>query len=110
MNRVLIALIGFLLSTFSLAAQSQAQQASSDQAPSSTIRSSAQEVVLDMVFRDKKGKTVRDIRPEEIHVSEEGVEQKVTSFQLLEGNTVRSLGLTKSSIAETGPTPLDPTR
>jgi VWFA-related protein len=43
-------------------------------------------VVLDMVFRDKKGKTIRDIRPEEVHISEDGVDQKLTSFQLVEGN------------------------
>src|SRR5215467_537109 len=50
-----------------------------------TVRATGQEVVLDMVFRDKKGKTIRDIRPEEIHVSEDGVEQKLTAFRLVQG-------------------------
>lgn len=110
MNRVFVALIGFLLCAFTLSAQGQTQQDSSDQAPSSTIRSNAQEVVLDMVFRDRKGKTIRDIRPEEIHVSEDGVEQKLTSFRLLEGKTVRSLDTNKTSASDTGPIPLDPMR
>jgi hypothetical protein len=29
-----------------------------------TVKSSTQEVVLDMVFRDKKGKPVTDVKPE----------------------------------------------
>ena len=39
-----------------------------------------------MVFRDKKGKTIRDVRQEEIHILEDGVEQNLTSFRLIEGN------------------------
>ena len=76
MKRVLIPLAGFLLCVFSLAVRGQSQQGSSDQIASSTISSTSQEVVLDMVFRDRKGKTIRDLRPEEIRVSEDGVDQK----------------------------------
>ena len=39
-----------------------------------------------MVFRDKKGKTIRDVRPEEVHILEDGVEQNLTSFRLIEGH------------------------
>ena len=84
MNRLSILLAVILLSAFSLAAQQPPQQNTSNQAPA-TVRSTANEVVLDMVFRDKKGKTIHDLRPEEIHVLEDGVEQKVTSFHLVEG-------------------------
>jgi len=62
-----------------------------------------------MVFRDKKGRTMRDIRPEEIHVSEDGVEQKMTSFRVVEGKTAESLSALKSS-AESGSLSLDPMR
>jgi len=88
MKRLFAPFTVLLLAAFSLAAQSQPQQASSDQAPS-TIRSTAQEVLLDLVFRDKKGRTIRDVRPEEIHVLEDGVEQNLTSFRLVEGNTTK---------------------
>jgi len=77
MNRLFVFLTAFLLSASSLEAQGQSQQDTSGQATPPTVRSTAQEVVLDMVFRDKKGRTIRDIRPEEIHVSEDGVEQKL---------------------------------
>jgi VWFA-related protein len=56
-----------------------------------------------MVFRDKKGKTIRDIKPEEIHISEDGVEQKINSLRLVEGTAP------VSAITETS-TSLDPMR
>ncbi len=86
MNRLFVLLAGILLGACNcIWGQSPTPQ--QEAAPAATtIRSNAQEVVLDMVFRDKKGKTVRDIRPEEIHISEDGVDQKVTSFRLVEGN------------------------
>ena len=109
MKRQIVSLATFLLSACSLAAQGQPQQNTSGQATSPTLRSTTQEVVLDMVFRDKKGKTIRDIRPEEIHVYEDGVEQKVTSFRIVEGKAVEaSSGIPKS--ANTTAPVLDPMR
>lgn len=84
MKRASLALTAFLLGATGLAAQ-QPPQSSSGQAAAPAVRSTSQEVVLDMVFRDKKGRTIHDIKPEEIHVSEDGVEQKLTSFRAVEG-------------------------
>src|SRR6266436_8316553 len=109
MNRMFVLLTAFLLSASSLAAQGQSQQDTSGQATPPAVRSTAQEVILDMVFRDKKGRTIRDIRPEEIHVSEDGVEQKLTSFHVAEGKTAESASAPKSS-AESGSLSLDPMR
>jgi len=109
MNRLFIFLTAFLLSASSLEAQEQSQQDTSGQATPPTVRSTAQEVVLDMVFRDKKGRTIRDIRPEEIHVSEDGVEQKLTAFRVVDGKTAESLTVPKLS-AEGGSLSLDPMR
>src|SRR5215471_21357619 len=106
MKRLLVLLAGFLLLALAKG-QSQpqpgtAQQNTSAQTTPATVRSTSQEVVLDMVFRDKKGRTIHDIRPEEIHVVEDGVEQKVTSFQLVEGKAVGSASTPKTS-ADSGP-------
>ena len=109
MNRLFVFLTAFLLSASSLEAQGQSQQDASGQATPPTVRSTAQEVVLDMVFRDKKGRTIRDIRPEEIHVSEDGVEQKLTAFRVVDGKIAESLTVPKSS-AEGGSLSLDPMR
>jgi len=112
--RRLFPLALFLLSTFGSPAQSQSQGGTSDKTGSSTIRSVAQEVVLDMVFRDKKGKTITNIRPEEIHISEDGVEQNLKSFQLMEGNArqpaVPQPALPQAALPQSGSLPLDPMR
>jgi VWFA-related protein len=107
MNRLFapLAVLIFLIATLPMRGQSQ--QAASDQATNPTVRSNVQEVVLDMVFRDKKGKAIRDVRPEEVHVFEEGGEQKLTSFRLVEGTSARSLN---TGAPESGPVHLDPMR
>jgi VWFA-related protein len=61
-----------------------AQQAPARQA-TPVIESSTQEVVLDMVFRDKKGRVLKDVRPEEVEVLEDGVPQKLRGFRLIQG-------------------------
>ena len=59
---------------------------------------------MDLVFRDKKGKAIRDVRPDEIHVLEDGVEQNLTSFRLIEGNNAEVIAPgTKTSPARVDP-------
>jgi len=108
MNRLFVFLAAFLLSASSLEAQGQSQQDTSGQATPPTVRSTAQEVVLDMVFRDKKGRTIRDIKPQEIHILEDGVEQTATSFQLIEGNAPKAA--IAENAASAAPSALDPMR
>src|SRR5262249_8796380 len=110
MNRLTVVVLGLSLFTSCALAQAQPQQNSSSQAAPSadqavppTVHATAQEVVLDMVFRDKKGKAIRDVRPEEIHISEDGVEQKLTSFHLVQG-TAAPTGAGQSTLQ------LDPMR
>src|SRR5437588_6543805 len=109
MNRLFVLFATFLVSASSLAAQGQSHQNTSGQDTRPAVRSTAQEVLLDMVFRDKKGRTIRDIRPEESHVSEDGVEQKLTAFRVVDGKTAESLTVPKAS-AEGGSLSLDPMR
>lgn len=108
MKRLLSLGAVFLITACALAAQNQLQQASSEQ--SSAIRATSQEVILDIVFRDKKGKAVRGIKPEEIHITEDGVEQSLASFRLIEG-TPPAKATTISGAPETpGSAVLDPLR
>ena len=51
------------------------------------IRSTAQEVLLDVVARDKKERLIRNLKPEEIRVLEDGVPQKVTAFHFTDAET-----------------------
>src|SRR5450755_3429994 len=48
------------------------------------IRSSTQEVLLDAVVRDKKERLIRNLKPEEIRVLEDGVPQKIETFRFTE--------------------------
>lgn len=70
------------------------------------IRAVTQEVLLDVVVRDHKGRLIRDLRPEEIEVYDDGVRQKLTSFRLVTGSDVAGLG----SEAPSSPKRLDPMR
>src|SRR6185503_3961541 len=48
------------------------------------FRAETEVVVLDLVVRDKKGHTVRDLRPEEVQVFEDGVRQEPSGFRFLD--------------------------
>ena len=94
-----------LLAAAAAVAQSPSPQPSADQS-NPTIRSTAQEVLIDIVFRDKKGRTIRDLKPGEIHISEDGVDQNLTSFRLVEGNAAK----TPPSDGTVAPNAIDPLR
>src|SRR5262245_3874867 len=49
-----------------------------------TVRVSSEEVLLDIVARDKKGRPVTDLKADEIEVFEDGVKQQITSFRKVE--------------------------
>ena len=65
------------------------------------IKTSTDEVVLDLVVRDKKGKPVNDLKQDEISVSDNGVKQRILSFRLVQGS---------EAISQAGTTKLDPLR
>jgi VWFA-related protein len=51
--------------------------------PGATIRTTATEVMLDVVVVDKHGKNVRTLKQGDVDVYEDGVKQPVTSFRLV---------------------------
>jgi VWFA-related protein len=51
--------------------------------PEETLRIASDEVLLDIVVRDKKGRPVRDLKAGEIEIYEDGVRQEATSFRLV---------------------------
>ena len=60
-----------------------AQQAPSRAQP--TFQTQSTIVLLDVVIRDKRGRPVRDLRPDELQVFEDGQRRALTSFRLVEG-------------------------
>jgi VWFA-related protein len=66
------------------------------------IKTNVDEVLLDMIVRDKKGKPITDLKPEDITVSDNGAKQNLLSFRLVRGS---------DAVSATGATtPLDPLR
>jgi len=54
--------------------------------PGPTIRATVNEVALDIVVRDKKGKLVRNLKPGDVQIFEDGVQQQIRSFRLAAGH------------------------
>ena len=107
MNRSVLVIIATLSLPCSLIAKEPAsQQAGTSQANGPSLRVNTQEVTLDMVFRDKKGKTIHDIRPQEVHVFEDGVEQHLASFRHVEGQNAAA----PAPVSSSGSIPMDPMR
>lgn len=81
-KRVLLVLL--TITPWSALLAQQSTQSNSEQ-PTTTIRATAREVVLDVVVRDKHHRPVTDLRPEEVKVYEDGVQQKVNDFRGVQG-------------------------
>jgi VWFA-related protein len=56
-----------------------------DPPPETTIRTTVDEVVLDVIVRDKKGKPIKDLTAADVVIIDNGVRQKITGFRLVEG-------------------------
>jgi len=50
-----------------------------------TIKSNVNEVMLDLVVRDRHGKLVKNLRPGDLEIYEDGVRQDIRSFRLIAG-------------------------
>ena len=50
-----------------------------------TIRTGAEEVMLDVIARDKKGQPVTDLSPDDLEIYDNGVRRTIKSFRLVEG-------------------------
>jgi len=88
-----------------LAAQDR-PQAPAASPPETVIRAGSQEVLLDVIVRDKHGKPVRDLEAKDIQVFDEGTQQKITGFRLV--TSADAAG--RASDAAGTPKGLDPLR
>src|ERR1700690_138411 len=69
-----------------------------------TIHATANEVLLDFVVRDKHHKMVKNLKPGDVQLFEDGVPQKILSFRLEEGYSVQAAAA-KQPKAPAGPAP-----
>jgi VWFA-related protein len=76
--------------------------ARAQQAATPTVKTTVDEVLLDLIVRDKKGKPVTDLKTEDLNVLDNNVKQSLTSFRLVSGS---------EAVASSGAhTSLDPLR
>jgi VWFA-related protein len=68
------------------------------------IRSTSQEVLLDAVVRDKKERMIRNLKPDEIRVLEDGVPQKLQTFRFTDAEAEPPQGVAM----QPGATPATP--
>jgi hypothetical protein len=61
----------------------QPAPAAASQGP--VVKSTVDEVVLDFIARDKKGKPVTDLKLEDLAVTDNGAKEQPTSFRLVQG-------------------------
>src|SRR5258708_11913688 len=62
------------------------QQSQPENQQSASMRRSTEEVLLDVVVRDKKGRGIKNLRPEDFRIFDNGEEKKIRSFRLVEGS------------------------
>lgn len=71
-----------LIAVLALPLDAQSPATKSDEV---VFKVGSKEVLLDVVVRDKKGNLIRNLKPEEVQVSDDGVVQKVLSFRFRTG-------------------------
>lgn len=77
-THTLALIISLSLTVSPLLAQSQPQ---AQKPPEEVLRIGAEEVLLDLIARDKKGRPVSDLKAGDIEIYEDGVKQSVSSFR-----------------------------
>jgi VWFA-related protein len=54
--------------------------------PVPTLKTNVEEVQLDLIVRDKKGKPITDLKQDELTVTDNGTKETLTSFRLVRGS------------------------
>jgi VWFA-related protein len=70
----------------------QQNQPAAPHGPNPSVRANAEEVLLDVVVRDKKGHRVDDLKPDDFQILDNGEAKKITSFRLVQGGEAIASG------------------
>ena len=80
----------------SLLCQAGAQAGAAQASP--TIHAPSEEVLLDVVVRDKKGRRLDDLKPDDFRVFDNGEAKKISSFRLVQGGEALGAGGTRTQL------------
>src|SRR5436305_495679 len=75
--------------------------------PPVTFRTSAEEVNLDLIVRDNHGRQVKNLKPSEVEIFENGVRQDIKSLRLVTGKEVQERAAVSEAV---GPAKQKPVR
>lgn len=101
MGRIISAIFGVLCILLAMGAEGQGP----------TVQRSTTEVLVDMVARDKHSKIVRDLKPEEIQILEDGIPQTIRHFELFESHepgTAEASSAVPSGVTAAPAAPVEP--
>jgi VWFA-related protein len=73
-------------------------QAQVPASPLSSVQARTQEVLLDVVVRDKKGRAVTDLKPDDFQILDNGDPRPIKSFRLVQGGEAISGGGTRTQL------------
>jgi len=99
-SRVMCFCIAAIALSFSPACYGQQNSTAPPQGPA--VRTTSEEVLLDVVVRDKKGHPVNNLKPEDFQVFDNGELKKIIAFRLVQGGEAVAAGGSRM--------PLDPLR
>ncbi|HYE71719.1 MAG TPA: VWA domain-containing protein, partial [Blastocatellia bacterium] len=111
-NRIHSLFLLLLAATISAPLIAQAKQ-DANQTQQETLKIGSEEVLLDVIVRDKKGRPVPDLKAEEIEIYEDGHRQTVTGFRHVNKTNPTpntSTGSNPTNPASSASTTLDPSR
>ena len=71
-----------------------------------TIKATVNEVLLDLVVRDKHGKLVKNLKPGDVEIYEDGVRQPIRGFRLVSGPEAAPPQEPPAAVAKAEPAPI----
>src|SRR5438094_10044929 len=89
-SRVMCFCIAAIALSFSPACYGQQNSTAPPQGPA--VRTISEEVLLDVVVRDKKGHPVNNLKPEDFQIFDNGELKKIIAFRLVQGGEAVAAG------------------
>lgn len=71
--------------------------------PSTVIKANVEEVSIDLIVRDKNGRPIRDLRPEEVHITDDGAPSAIKTLRLIRRGQSSGAEQNKTSRGVTDP-------
>src|SRR5258708_29438606 len=76
----------------SLGSVVSAQQPQTTAPQGASVKATSEEVLLDVIVRDKKGHAANELKAEDFQIFDNGEPKKITSFRLVQGNEAVAAG------------------